>query len=191
MCRVSDDSGYSLRAELALLACMSGNRQFVEHERPRLRPRRQGRGQARPGARALVEESWNTRQGCISVQVLQEFFVTTTRKSPTSRSMPRQPHGSIGDLAHWRAGTLPPLATSSRPSIPTSELAAIDTHQRAGSVLPGCDDPPQRKGTRLRNPALGGSQPRARCTRASRSATRSWPSRQGSPAPDSCLCAGL
>jgi predicted nucleic acid-binding protein len=30
-------------------------------------------------ARALLEELWDTRGGCLSVQVLQEFFVTTTR----------------------------------------------------------------------------------------------------------------
>lgn len=31
-------------------------------------------------ARALLEELWGTGNGCLSVQVLQEFFVTVTRK---------------------------------------------------------------------------------------------------------------
>jgi predicted nucleic acid-binding protein len=37
-------------------------------------------GEKHERARELVEELWRTRQGCISVQVLQEFFVNVTRK---------------------------------------------------------------------------------------------------------------
>ena len=33
-----------------------------------------------PIARAIVAELWGSREGVVSVQVLQEFFVTTTRK---------------------------------------------------------------------------------------------------------------
>ncbi len=33
-------------------------------------------------ARALLEELWDGRDGCLSVQVLQEFFVAVTRKVP-------------------------------------------------------------------------------------------------------------
>jgi predicted nucleic acid-binding protein len=62
---------------------MSGNRQFVDtnilvyaHDVTA--------GDKHSRARALVEELWDTRQGCLSVQVLQEFFVTTTRKIPRS-----------------------------------------------------------------------------------------------------------
>jgi predicted nucleic acid-binding protein len=33
-------------------------------------------------ARALLEQLWETRDGCLSVQILQEFFVNVTRKIP-------------------------------------------------------------------------------------------------------------
>jgi predicted nucleic acid-binding protein len=71
-------------------------------------------------ARALVEELWRTRDGCVSVQVLQEFYVTTTRKIPKPIEAPvaRQ---VIGDLAHWHVHA--PAAGD--------VLAAIDIHQRS------------------------------------------------------------
>ncbi len=66
---------------------MSGNRQFVDtnilvyaHDVTA--------GDKHSRARALVEELWDTRQGCLSVQVLQEFFVTTTRKIPKPLEAP-------------------------------------------------------------------------------------------------------
>jgi predicted nucleic acid-binding protein len=73
-------------------------------------------------ARALVEELWHTRDGCLSVQVLQEFFVTTTRKIPKPIEAPvaRQ---VIGDLAHWHVHA--PAAGD--------VLAAIDIRQRSGT----------------------------------------------------------
>ena len=39
-------------------------------------------GQKRERARALIEDLWQTGNGCISVQVLQEVLVTLTRKIP-------------------------------------------------------------------------------------------------------------
>lgn len=33
-------------------------------------------------ARALLEELWQSERGCLSMQVIQEFFVTVTRKLP-------------------------------------------------------------------------------------------------------------
>jgi predicted nucleic acid-binding protein len=100
---------------------MSGNRQFVDtsilvyaHDVTA--------GDKHDRARALVEELWDTREGCLSVQVLQEFFVTTTRKIP-------KPLGAtaaarvIDDLAHWHVHT--PAAGD--------VLAAIDIHQRTGA----------------------------------------------------------
>lgn len=73
-------------------------------------------------ARALLEELWDTRQGCLSVQVLQEFFVTTTRKIPK----PLDPSAAaqiIGDLARWRVHS---------PAAP-DVLAAIGIQQQAGT----------------------------------------------------------
>lgn len=52
-------------------------------------------------ASQLVERCWQHENGCISIQILQEFFVTVTRKivAPLDPSTTRQ---IISDLAQWR-----------------------------------------------------------------------------------------
>ena len=45
-------------------------------------------GEKRDRARDLLVELWGSQDGVISVQVLEEFFVTVTRKMP--RKMPRK-----------------------------------------------------------------------------------------------------
>jgi predicted nucleic acid-binding protein len=73
-------------------------------------------------ARALVEELWDSRLGCVSVQVLQEFFVTTTRKIPK----PLEAAAAaliIDDLAHWH------LHAPDAGDV----LAAIDIHRQTGA----------------------------------------------------------
>ncbi len=39
-------------------------------------------GRKREAARTLVSDLWESREGCVSVQVLQELFVNLTRKVP-------------------------------------------------------------------------------------------------------------
>jgi predicted nucleic acid-binding protein len=58
-------------------------------------------GQKRDQAAQLLESFWENENGCLSIQVLQEFFVTTTRKitTPMNHSDARQ---IVADLAHWR-----------------------------------------------------------------------------------------
>jgi predicted nucleic acid-binding protein len=73
-------------------------------------------------ARTLVEELWETRQGCLSVQVLQEFFVTTTRKIPKPLEASAAAR-IVDDLAHWHVHA--PAAVD--------VLAAIDIHQQTGA----------------------------------------------------------
>lgn len=52
-------------------------------------------------ARELVERLWAAGTGCLSVQVLQEFYVTLTRKVP--RPMPAEDAAEIlRDLSYWR-----------------------------------------------------------------------------------------
>ena len=48
-----------------------------------------------------MERCWQHENGCISIQILQEFFVTVTRKivAPLDPSTTRQ---IISDLAQWR-----------------------------------------------------------------------------------------
>jgi predicted nucleic acid-binding protein len=100
---------------------MSGNRQFVDtnilvyaHDVTA--------GDKHSRARALVEELWGTRQGCLSVQVLQEFFVTTTWKLPEPLEAPAAAQ-IVDDLAHWHVHS--PAVADVR--------AAIDIHQRTGA----------------------------------------------------------
>ena len=100
---------------------MSGNRQFVDTNVLVYAHYVTAR-EKHSRARALVEELWETRQGCLSVQVLQEFFVTTTRKLPTPLEASAAAR-IIDDLAHWHVHS--PAAAD--------VLAAIDIHQRTGA----------------------------------------------------------
>jgi predicted nucleic acid-binding protein len=102
---------------------MSGNRKFVDtnvlvyaHDATA--------GDKHDRARALLEELWDTREGCLSVQVLQEFFVTTARKIPRPLGAPAAAR-IIEDLAHWHVHA--PAAGD--------VLAAIDIHQRTGATF--------------------------------------------------------
>jgi predicted nucleic acid-binding protein len=77
-------------------------------------------GHKQASARQLLERLWSAGVGCVSVQVLQEFFVTVTRKVahplPVAQAMER-----IREFATWKLFS------------PTANdvLAAIDLHQRA------------------------------------------------------------
>ncbi|AHY48340.1 putative nucleic-acid-binding protein contains PIN domain (plasmid) [Rubrobacter radiotolerans] len=57
-------------------------------------------GEKHRAARALVEELWRTGEGCLSVQVLQEFYVSVTRKvrRPVSRE---EATGMVEDFLSW------------------------------------------------------------------------------------------
>jgi predicted nucleic acid-binding protein len=99
---------------------MSGNRRFVDtnilvyaHD--------DSAGVKRDQARALVEQLWESRDGCLSVQVLQEFFVTVTRKiaKPLDAETAKE---IIADLSRWHV------------HVPASDdvLDAIGIHQRTG-----------------------------------------------------------
>ncbi len=52
-------------------------------------------------ASTLVQSCWENENGCLSIQVLQEYYVTVTRKiaSPLTHSIVRQ---IVSDLAQWR-----------------------------------------------------------------------------------------
>jgi predicted nucleic acid-binding protein len=58
-------------------------------------------GQKQRLAAQLMEGCWQNENGCLSLQVLQEFFVTVTRKiaAPLDHHSARQ---IVADLAHWR-----------------------------------------------------------------------------------------
>jgi predicted nucleic acid-binding protein len=66
-----------------------------------------------------VQDCWKNQTGCLSIQILQEFYVNVTRKiaAPLEPLIARQ---IVADLAHWRVQT------------PAAEdvLQAIDLQQR-------------------------------------------------------------
>ncbi|RIK37406.1 MAG: PIN domain nuclease [Chloroflexi bacterium] len=52
-------------------------------------------------AKSLVQSLWRSDKGCVSIQVLQEFYVTTVRKI----AQPLQPDYAaqiVADLAQWK-----------------------------------------------------------------------------------------
>lgn len=58
-------------------------------------------GPKRDAARVLLEQLWLTKTGCLSIQVLQELYVTLTLKiaNPLSREQARE---IISSLGRWR-----------------------------------------------------------------------------------------
>ena len=77
-------------------------------------------GHKHAAARQLVERLWNQATGCLSVQVLQEFFVTITRKAPQPLSS-EEGAARVREFAMWRVFS--PAAAD--------VLAAIALHQKA------------------------------------------------------------
>jgi predicted nucleic acid-binding protein len=51
-------------------------------------------------ARALIRELWESGRGCLSIQVLQEFFVTATRSIPTPLDID-EAAAAVEDFAQW------------------------------------------------------------------------------------------
>ena len=111
-------------------------------------------------ARALLERLWESNTGCVSVQVLQEFFVTVTRK--VARPLPvDDATARIRELAAWKVFA------------PTADdvVAAIGLHTQAkigfwdamvvlAAAESGCDvlwtedlsDGQRLRGVRIQNP---------------------------------------
>lgn len=70
-------------------------------------------------AKSLMNLLWESGQGCISLQVLQEFYVNVTRKIAKPIS-PSDAYSFIYDLAHW------PIHSPTASSL----LSAIERQQR-------------------------------------------------------------
>jgi predicted nucleic acid-binding protein len=99
---------------------MSGSRRFVDtnilvyaHD--------SSAGAKQERARSLLEQLWDTGDGCLSVQILQEFFVTVTRKIPKPLDVAAATE-IIADLSRWHV------------HVPAADdvLGAIGLHQRTG-----------------------------------------------------------
>lgn len=76
-------------------------------------------GRKREVARDLISGLWDSREGCASIQVLQEFFVNITRKVPEPLSV-RDTATLVEDLSAWTIHT---------PG-PRDVLSAIEFHER-------------------------------------------------------------
>jgi len=59
-----------------------------------------GAGEKCDRARAIVGDLFGSRRGCVSIQVLQEFFVTVTRKLPQPLDT-RVAAGAVEAFAAW------------------------------------------------------------------------------------------
>lgn len=114
-------------------------------------------------AHQLLERLWESSTGCLSIQVLQEFFVTVTRK--VAKPLPAEDATArIREFAAWKIFS------------PTSDdvLAAIGLHAQAkigfwdamivlAAAESGCDvlwtedltDGQMLRGVRIRNPFTG------------------------------------
>jgi predicted nucleic acid-binding protein len=121
-------------------------------------------GRKQQAAQALLERLWESGTGCVSVQVLQEFFVTVTKK--VAKPLPAEDaKARIRELKAWRV--FAPAADD--------VLAAIDLHGEArigfwdalivlAAAESGCDvlwtedlsDGQLLRGVRIRNPFAGG-----------------------------------
>jgi predicted nucleic acid-binding protein len=70
-------------------------------------------------ARQLLDELWSTGRGCVSIQILQEFYVTVTRM--TRRVLdPATASEVVADLGTWLVHA----------PTPADVLAAIALHRR-------------------------------------------------------------
>lgn len=58
-------------------------------------------GSKHTAAKELMDRLWSTGGGCLSVQVLQEFFVTVTRKVPKPLSID-EASDRVRDLSAWQ-----------------------------------------------------------------------------------------
>jgi predicted nucleic acid-binding protein len=124
-------------------------------------------GRKQQVAHALLETLWESKNGCVSVQVLQEFFVTVT-KQVTRPLAVEDAAARIRELAAWRVFA------------PTAEdvLAALALHDQANigfwdamivlaASESGCDvlwtedlnDGQSLRGVRIRNPFTGQFDP--------------------------------
>jgi predicted nucleic acid-binding protein len=99
---------------------MSGDRRFIDTN-ILIYAHDNSAGFKHERARALLEQRWEMRDGCLSVQILQEFFVNVTRKipKPLDSAVAKE---IIADLSRWHI------------HVPAADdvLGAIGLHQRTG-----------------------------------------------------------
>ena len=96
-------------------------------------------GSRRDRARGICEQLWQNRSGCLSVQVLQEFYVTATRKirTPLVRAQARE---LVRAYANWVISpTTPETVLRATELSEAAELAFWDALIVAAAEQSGAD----------------------------------------------------
>ena len=113
-------------------------------------------------AQRLLEELWERETGCLSVQVLQEFFVTITRKVPRPLSIDAAAD-RIRELAVWKVfaptaqDVLTAIALQKKTKLSFWDAMVIHAAAEAGCDVLWTEDLSDRqilRGVRIRNPFL-------------------------------------
>lgn len=122
-------------------------------------------GPKQQAAQTLLERLWEHGTGCVSIQVLQEYFVTVTRKVAAPLSV-EEATARVRELATWRVfeptvgDVLGAIGLHAR-----SRLAFWDAMIVVAAAESGCDvlwtedlnDGQLLEGVRIRNPFAGQS----------------------------------
>ena len=58
-------------------------------------------GNKHAAAKKLIQELWENKAGCLSIQVMQEFYVSVTQKVPTPMNYVNA-QGIIRNLMYWK-----------------------------------------------------------------------------------------
>ncbi len=120
-------------------------------------------GARRERAKSLLEELWSSRTGCLSVQVLQEVYVTLTAKVPKPVEAGTAA-AIVGDLSRWHVHVAGPddvvgaIALHRRHRIGFWDAMIVWSAQQLGCVILWSEDlnPGQAfDGMRIRNPFAG------------------------------------
>lgn len=113
-----------------------------------------------PRARALLEALWSTRSGCLSTQVLQEFYVVATRKLTPAMTR-REAREIVGLYASWPVIQVdPPLILGAseleeRHKLSFWDALIVEAARRAGATRLVSEDLQAGRtisGVRIENP---------------------------------------
>jgi predicted nucleic acid-binding protein len=122
-------------------------------------------GSKRAQARALLERLWQSGEGAVSIQVLQELYVTLTRKLTTPLAS-ADARALVSDLSTWhvieptRGDVLEAIDASTRWRVSFWDGMIVVAAQRAGATVIWSEDLNEGQvfdGTTVRNPFRQGA----------------------------------
>ena len=124
-------------------------------------------GAKRDTAARLLERLWETQTGCVSVQVLQEFFVTVTRKVPKPMA-PELAEERVRDLSRWTvfapgpADVLAAIALSRQHQLSLWDAMIVESAAQSGCGILWSEDLQHGRrirGLQIQNPFAGNGAP--------------------------------